>query len=72
MGGDSDLQTQLGTLKAERNKLRNTVTAMIKSAKSNFINEKAEENKNNPRELWKLLNNQLDGGQKLKKKDLQT
>ena len=63
---DSDLQTQLGILITERNKLRNIVTAMTKSAKSNFINEKAEENKNNPRELWKLLNNQLGCGQKLK------
>ena len=41
---------------------------MIKSAKCNFINEKAEENKSNPRELWKLLNDQLGCSQKLKTK----
>ena len=41
--------------------------AMTKSAKKNYINDKIEENENNPHELWKLLNNQLSGcSQKLK------
>ena len=40
---------------------------MTKSAKKDYINDKIEENVNKPRELWKLLNNQLSGcSQKLK------
>ena len=65
---NSDLQTQLGILQTQRNTLRNTVTTMIRSAKKTFINEKTEENRNNPRELWKLLNNQLSYGHKPKTK----
>lgn len=49
------LQSKLSSLKNQRNKLRNRVTTMIKTAKCNYINAKAEENKNNPCGLWKVL-----------------
>ncbi|KAI4825746.1 hypothetical protein KUCAC02_021416 [Chaenocephalus aceratus] len=62
----SELQAHVTELKMERNRLRNDVSSMIKTAKKNFINVKTEENKNKPCELWKLLNNQLGCSKKLK------
>ena len=62
----SELQAHVTELKIERNRLRNDVSSMIKTAKKNFINDKTEENKNKPCELWKLLNNQLGCSKKLK------
>ncbi|KAF3832206.1 hypothetical protein F7725_025871 [Dissostichus mawsoni] len=62
----SELQAHVTELKLKRNRLRNDVNSMIKTAKKNFINDKTEVNKNKPRELWKLLNNQLGCSKKLK------
>ena len=41
------------TLRLEFNELRNKVQREIKKAKSNFFKDKIEENKNNPKKLWK-------------------
>ena len=40
-------------LREEFNELRNKVQREIKKAKSNFFKDKIEENKNNPKKLWK-------------------
>ena len=41
------------TLRVEFNELRNKVQREIKKAKSSFFKDKIEENKNNPKKLWK-------------------
>ena len=41
---------------------------MVKSARKTFLDDKAEENKNKPRELWKVFNNQLGCSQNLRTK----
>ena len=46
--------------------LRNKACAMVNKAKKTYIEEETEANANNTRELWKLLNNQLGCGKKLK------
>ena len=60
------LNTRLKQLTEQANKLRNQTTALINSARKNFVENKVEENKNKPRELWKVLKNQLNYGSKLK------
>ncbi|XP_061773774.1 probable RNA-directed DNA polymerase from transposon BS isoform X1 [Nerophis ophidion] len=64
---NNNLKSLLSTLKKQCNKLRNKTNNLTKSLKKNYINDKIEENTNKPRELWKILNNQLPGcSQKLK------
>ena len=52
---NTDLQTHLSELENQGRKLRNQVNSMVKSARKTFLDDKAEENKNKPRELWKVL-----------------
>ena len=61
-----DLRIHTVNLKKQRNNLKNKVTAMVREAQRSYIEDKVEENTNKPRELWKLLHNQLGCGKKLK------
>ena len=61
-----DLNTRYAQLCTQAKKQRNKVNSLVSSAKGNHIKVNVEENINNPRELWKLLNNQLGYGSKLK------
>ena len=61
-----DLQARYDQLKTQTDKLRNQTNALVNAARANYIKGNVEENQNKPRELWKLLNNQLGFGSKLK------
>ena len=60
-----DLKTRYEQI-IQANKLRNKTNALVTSTRANYIKDNVEENVNKPRELWKLLNNQLGFGSKLK------